>query len=160
MLQRKSTGDLIFITDVSQSSKLTTLGEKVEILISSPVNLNNLDLNKFCVNTTLDIIYLNKKITGNVISKESLENSELLNKVTSKELQYGLNKEETKSLIYNYKLIVDLNISANTEKDFNLLNIGTINIGFNYDKIDYSVTAVIQIVKEKNIYYKNLIFRE
>lgn len=160
MLLRNNTDDLIFVTDVSKSSKLSSLCDRVEILISSVVDLNNLELKDFYLNTTLDIIHLKKKISSTIVKKEIDENSELINKLIGNEIRFGLNNEEVKRLNYNYKLTVDLNISVNTEKDFNLLNIGTFSVEFNYNKNEYSITAVIQIVKEKNVYYKHLIFRD
>lgn len=84
------------------------------------------------VYTILDLVYSKVKVNSKILSKDNF-------------------KENI------YKISIDLNVCQYEKENPDLLlNVGSINIRFLNDEHDEKV-IVMQIVKERNIFYKNII---
>ena len=113
-------------------------------LLNEDISLNVLsdkEIKLFEVNTIIDIVYSKLPIKANVISVN-------LSKYES--------KDEKSTFEYNIKFNLELDEVKNSNPDV-LLNIGTVNFKISYQLEQEENVIILQIVKEGNIFYKNLI---
>jgi len=113
-------------------------------LLNEDISLNVLsdkEIKLFEVNTIIDIVYSKLPIKANVISVNLLKYE---------------SKDEKSTFEYNIKFNLELDEVKNSNPDV-LLNIGTVNFKISYQLEQEENVIILQIVKEGNIFYKNLI---
>ena len=115
-------------------SNISLLEEKVEFSIISKNEITSL-----VVYTIIDIVHNKQKQDCTVEKIELIDSS---------------------NSIYTYKILIDLNLVKISETNTDLLlNIASLNIKsvFKNSEDDVNSVLILQIVKEKNIFYKNII---
>ena len=115
-------------------SNISLLEEKVEFSIISKNEITSI-----VVYTIIDIVHNKPKQDCTVEKIELIDSS---------------------NSIYTYKVLIDLNLIKISETNTDLLlNIATLNIKsvFKNSEDDVNSVLILQIVKEKNIFYKNII---
>lgn len=156
MLVKENKNTLLI--DVQRETKLTLLREELIILILTSSKIKETETKVFSV---LDIVYTKKQVDSKIISIVEKEIDEsILNSV--KDSLIKISKEETSLLKYLYEVKLDLQIIEEKEKNDVMLNIGTLNISVDFDNKEnngintISTKVILQIVKEKNTYYKHI----
>lgn len=120
-------------------NSLTKLDEDLTLELISYIGL--IDIKLLSIYCVIDIV-LNKEVI-NI-------------KVNDNNIKFNKCIYEKNTKIAYYKIKLNLNLQTYVESKSNvLLNISTINISYNNDAI--KTTYILQILKERNNYYKHLI---